>query len=271
MIDLISYKSSKYLAQEDCYKSVGIKHYSSLLATIRFFSVFPRIVVSGGKLAKKGLYNSKAWVDASLDILYLLENSGIEINVEGMKNISSIDGPVVFISNHMSTLETVILPSIIQPAKEVTFIVKQELLRIPYFGRLLKARQPIVVGRTNPREDLTIVMETGSEYLSKGKSIIIFPQKTRSNRLEVFSFNSLGIKLAKRANVPVIPLALITDAWGNGKIIKEFGKMDPTKKVHFSFGKPFKVSSSGTKEHLQVLDFIKSKLNEWGRGTLIKE
>ena len=42
-------------------------------------------------------------------------------------------------------------------------------------------------------------------------------------------FNSLGNKLAKRNNVPVIPLALITDAWGNGKYIKEAGKIDPSK------------------------------------------
>ncbi len=229
------------------------------------------MVFNGGNLAKKNLYDSKAWINASIDILYGLENSGIQFEIEGMKNITKAEGPVVFISNHMSTLETVILPSIIHPVKYVTFIVKQELLKIPYFGLLLKARGPIVVGRTNPREDLVNVLQTGTEYLKSGKSIVIFPQKTRSNFLESSSFNSLGIKLAKKADVPVIPVALVTDAWANGKFIKEVGKIDPDKKVYFSFGEPFKVNSTGIKEHQMVLDFIKAKFIQWGKEYLIKD
>jgi len=271
LIDLISYKNLEYLAKEDTYKSEGIKPYHSWYATLKFFSVLPRFVIKGGNLAKKGLYDDKAWINASLDILYALENSGIEFNIEGMKNITKVDEPVVFISNHMSTLETVILPSIIHPVKNVTFIVKQELIRIPYFGALLLARQPIVVGRTNPREDFSHVLQTGSDYLKNGKSIIIFPQKTRSNHLELSSFNSLGIKLAKKADVNIIPIALVTDAWGNGKFIKEAGKIDPTKKVYFAFGEPFKVTSSGSKEHLIVLEFIKSRLVGWKKQDLIKD
>ena len=55
----------------------------------------------------------------------------------------------------------------------------------------------------------------------------------------------------------------MTDAWGNGKVFKEFGKIDPRKKVHFCFGKPLKIESNGSKEHNEVLDFIKNKLLEW--------
>ncbi|RJP72562.1 MAG: 1-acyl-sn-glycerol-3-phosphate acyltransferase [Ignavibacteriales bacterium] len=271
MIDKNEFKTSKYLAGEDSYKSQGIKSYHSWYATLKFFTFFPKMVIKGGNLAKKGLYNSRAWINASIDIFFALENSGITFEIEGMKNIQKVNGPVVFISNHMSTLETVILPSIIHPVKYVTFIVKQELLKIPYFGLLLKARKPIVVGRTNPREDLINVLQTGNEYLKNGKSVIIFPQKTRSNYLELSSFNTLGVKLAKKADVPIIPVALVTDAWANGKFVKEVGKIDPEKKVYFSFGEPIKVTTAGAIEHQMVLDFIKAKFIQWGKRDLIKD
>ena len=56
-------------------------------------------------------------------------------------------------------------------------------------------------------------MEEGSERLKKGKSVLIFPQKTRSEIFNPKEFNSLGVKLAKKNNVPVIPMAVLTDAW----------------------------------------------------------
>jgi len=48
-------------------------------------------------------------------------------------------------------------------------------------------------------------------------SVLIFPQTTRDLRFDPNKFNTLGIKLAKRAKVPVIPVAVKTDAWGMGK------------------------------------------------------
>jgi 1-acyl-sn-glycerol-3-phosphate acyltransferase len=132
------------------------------------------------------------------------------------------------------------------------------------------ARSPILVGRENPREDLKIVLEEGSKKIQEGKSVIIFPQKTRSLFLDSSTFNSLGIKLAKRNNVAAIPIALVTDAWGNGKIIKEAGKIDPNKEVMISIGEPLMISGNGSEEHKKVIDFISHKFKEWGRSQFIK-
>lgn len=237
--------------------------------SIYFFYKFLGIVIKSGTMAKRKKYGTEEWVKSSIDIFNALERAGVQFEISGMDNISSFDGPAVFIGNHMSSLETVILPSIIQPRKEVTFVVKQELLNTPYFGHILASRDPIIVGRSNPRDDLINVMENGIELLKKGRSIIIFPQRTRSKYFNPESFNSLGIKLAKRSNSYVVPISLLTDAWGNGKLIKDFGKIDPSKKVHFCFGKPFKVETSGSSEHLRVIDFITKKLTEWGREEYI--
>ena len=242
---------------------------SSLASLIYYYRIIKVVKFSNGQTKQK-IYDRYNWVASSLGILAAAESVGIKVSVKGMKNITKFEGPAVIIGNHMSTLETLLLPSFIQPVKTVIYVIKKELTEFPLFGPVAAARHPIVVGRTNPREDLKIVMEEGSKNLQNGKSIIIFPQKTRSAVFDRSSFNSLGIKLAKKNNVPVIPLALITDAWGNGKIIKEFGKIDTNKQVHFEFGNPLTIEGNGSKQHEQVLDFISQKFTEWGRPELIK-
>lgn len=262
---------SLVLAEKDTYKTISRRTHVFPSPAMNFYLKLIKIVIDSGKQAKQGKYGPVEWVQSSLDILAAIESVGVEFEITGMKNISSFDGPAVFISNHMSTLETVILPSLIQPKKEVTFVVKKELLDYPYFGHILSARNPIIVGRSNPREDLTHVMTEGGNYIKQGRSIIIFPQRTRSSMFNAESFNTLGVKLAKKSDCYVVPLALVTDSWGNGRMIKELGKIDTTKKVYISFGEPFKVGTNGTKEHAAVLEFIRSKLIEWNREDCIAE
>jgi 1-acyl-sn-glycerol-3-phosphate acyltransferase len=183
-----------------------------------------------------------------------------------MEHLRRLEGPTVFIGNHMSTLETMILPCIIQPVREVTFVVKKSLITMPVFGPVMRSRDPIVVGRVNPREDLRTVLEDGTRKLRAGRSVIVFPQSTRSLVFNPDEFNTLGIKLASRAGVPVVPFALKTDAWGIGRIMKEFGRIDRSKKVRFAFGAPMRIAGRGTEEHEAVVQFIREKLEEWARG-----
>ena len=180
-----------------------------------------------------------------------------------MENITKLPGSVLFISNHMSTLETMILPSIIGPHKELTFVVKESLVKHPLFGDVMRSRNPIVVGRTDPRKDLEAVMNGGVEILKSGISIVIFPQSTRSVDFKPEEFNSLGVKLAKKAGVNVVPIALKTDFWGNGNLIKELGPLDHKKHIHIKFGEPMTITGNGKDENQKIIEFIKTSLEEW--------
>jgi 1-acyl-sn-glycerol-3-phosphate acyltransferase len=256
----------KILAQQDkYYTSPDSKSSIVINPTLRFYLYLTFIVFSSNYKTKRKIYDRYNWVASSQYVMNSLEKVGVKIQIEGMKNFQTFDGPAVFISNHMSSLETMVLPAIINPKKLVCFITKMELNEIPLFGPINKARHPIVVGRSNPREDLKIVLEDGKKRLNEGRSIIIFPQKTRSDNFDPKSFNTLGIKLAKNSNVPVVPIALLTDAWGNGKKLKDFGKIDPQKPVKFAFGKPLSVRGNGSEQHTEVIEFIRSKFIEWGK------
>ncbi len=234
-----------------------------LHSLISFYPQIFRIIWKNSRKAVRGVYDGDDWADSSLEILRALENVGVRLEITGLDNLKSFEGPAVFIANHMSTLETFVLPCIIQPVKPATFVVKKSLVSTPVFGPIMRSRDPIVVGRINPREDLKAVLNEGAKKIEQGISIIIFPQSTRSAVFNPEEFNSLGIKLALKAGVPVVPVALKTDAWGTGKIIKDFGPVDKNKKVFFAFGKPMKIKDRGAEEHQKVIDFIQNNLAKW--------
>ena len=236
-----------------------------LMPTAFFYSEYVRIVFRSSSQAKHSYYGDEEWASSSREVMQALEDVGVIFEIAGMNNLAGFDRPCVFIGNHMSTLETMVLPCIIEPVKDTTFVVKQSLIDYPVFRYIMRSRNPIVVGRSNPREDLKAVLDGGSEILSSGRSIVIFPQTTRTPEFDPKEFNTIGIKLAKKANVPVVPVALKTDAWGNGKRLKDFGKIDPAKKVHFCFGAPMTIKNRGTEEHIAIIEFIESKLKDWNK------
>ena len=237
--------------------------FARLLPSFRFYAHMLKVVWASGNLAKRHRYSGDDWVTSSLGMLDALEMAGVRVHVEGVENFINLDTPCVFIGNHMSTLETFILPCLIQPHKDVTFVVKESLVNYPHFGWVLRARDPVVVKRQNPREDLAVVLKEGAARLASGRSIIIFPQSTRSPVLDLKLFNSIGVKLARRAQAPIVPVALLTDAWGQGRRIKDFGPITPGRRIHFRFGPPLYVRDQGKAEHAHICEFISTQLQQW--------
>jgi 1-acyl-sn-glycerol-3-phosphate acyltransferase len=221
------------------------------------------VVYRAAGLAKKDLYDNQRWIESSITTIRALESVGGRFEFQGLDVVKRLGSPCVFIGNHMSILETFVLPCLIVPHRNVTFVVKESLITYPLFGHVMRSRNPVVVGRENPREDLRLVLEEGQKRLEADISIVIFPQTTRSVEFDPKKFNSLGVKLAKRCNVPVVPFALKTDAWGLGRRLKDFGRICPEKTVHIHFGEPMTVQGSGKEEHSRVVEFIEKNLAEW--------
>lgn len=257
--------SDKY-GRADSYQSQ--KQKKSFWPTSRFF-----LGTAFGPLlwlwlrARQQKLDGTAWVHGSVWLAELFENTGGSIRVEGLQNLDKVKGPCVFIGNHMSTLETFVLPGMIRPRMPVTFVVKKTLTTMPVFGPIMRSRDPVVVGRANPREDLLAVLEEGSKRLAAGVSVIVFPQHTRSATFDAQKFNSIGVKLALRADAPVVPIALKTDAWGNGRHIKELGSIRPELPAYFRFGRPMRITGKGKAEHASICQFIQESLQQWQTET----
>ncbi len=229
------------------------------------------VYVVARKSIRRGTFDLEAYGGRSFASLRAVEGAGGKVLVTGLEHLASVPGPVVFVGNHMSTLETLLLPGLILPFKDVAFVVKESLLQYPVFGPIMRSVKHIAVGRANPRDDLKVVLTRGQEMLQSGISVVIFPQATRSAVFDVSAFNSLGVKLASKAGVPVIPVALKTDFMGNGRVFKDLGYIDNRKVVQIAFGAPLAASATGREAHEAVVEWVGSHLREWGGEIRIQE
>ncbi|QDS99891.1 lysophospholipid acyltransferase family protein [Adhaeretor mobilis] len=230
-----------------------------------FYTKFFWIVVKASSRAKFATYDSTAWSDSSVEVIRALESVGMQFEVTGREHIESVDGPCLIVGNHQSSLETTVLPAVIQPIKEVTFVVKQALLDYPIFKHVMRSRDPIAVTQSDPRGDFKRMLGGAQERIQRGSSIVIFPEGVRAEEFNAQRFNTIGVKVAQRNDVPIVPLALDTWAWPLGERISEVGRLDPSRKVRFAFGAPLTVSGRGDEEQQLLVNFIERKRSEWRR------
>ena len=257
-ITLLNIKADTYTSPD--FKAGVI---SRLIPTIVFYCKAIAIVIRASIKAKVGKYTLEDWARSSQEVFDMTEHVGGKVTIEGLDNLRNIEGPCVIVANHMSTLETFMLPGMISPIKNLSFVIKHSLTEYPVFKHVIRASLPITVTRTNPRDDLKSVFEKGGAMLKEGRSVLIFPQTTRSNTFDPEKFNTIGVKLAARSSVPVIPLALVTNMWANGKTFKDYGKIYPHRPVRYCFGKPIKIEGKGSKEHAEIVNFIQGKVDSW--------
>jgi len=229
------------------------------------------IVIIGWWLARRNLWNKRTWFMLAFRTLRFAEACGARVTATGTQAMERVHGPAVIVANHMSLLETFVLGSFVIPFSPMTVILKESLVRMPLFGRLMRAADPISVTRRNPRDDLRVILDQGGKYLKAGKSILVFPQSTRSTVFDPAKFNSVGVKLARKAGVPVVPVALKTDFHGTGRIVRDFGPVDRSQPVLFRFGNPIPVTGNGRAAHEAALSFMTSTLKEWGVTVLENE
>ena len=209
-------------------------------------------------------FNYQGWGEICMDSVSFAERLGAEVTFEGFEQRAAYDGPVVYVSNHMSTLETMVFPTTLLSFGKLAIVLKESLTRIPYVGAAALAVGSIAVTRKNAREDLKTVLEEGAKRIADGHSVLLFPQGTRQAVFDGKKFNSLGSKLAERAGVPLVPIAVKTDILQTGKWIKDFGQVDPSKPLRFACGPVLPAALGARKTHEQSVAFIESKIREWG-------
>ncbi len=234
------------------------------LATPAYYAAVIEVVSRHGRLARRGDYNRFLWASGALEIIRVVESVGGRVEIGGLSGLARHSEPVVIVANHMSMIDAFFLPGILLPFRDITFVVKRALLNYPQFGAVMRAVRPIAVNRENPREDLRKVLGEGTDHLAQGRSVIVFPQATRSPVFDRTIFNSLGVKLARRAGVMVVPAALKTDFQGHGRLLRDLGRIEPRKTIHIQFGDPLPVEGAGQVTHERVAGFIADHLRRWG-------
>ena len=136
-------------------------------------------------------------------LLWVLERlCGLKFTVEGRERIPA--GNHIVLSNHTSAWETVALFLIFPPQ---VWVLKRELLWIPFVGWGLKLLRPIAIDRGEGHRAVNQVIEQGKARLEDGLWIIIFPEGTRVVAGETRRFGVSGALLAVASGKSLVPLS----------------------------------------------------------------
>ena len=236
---------------------------SSINSFLYAFTII-RIVVRCAWNHLLGRFGYDRWAEICSASIRFAERLGATVTFEGFERRGAYDGPVVYVSNHMSTLETMVYPTALNAFGKLAIILKKSLEDIPLVGAASRAVGSIAVTRKNARADLVTVLEQGARRIADGSSVLLFPQGTRQTVFEAKRFNTLGAKLAERAKVPLVPLAVRTDFLQTGKLIKDFGIVDPRKPILFACGPVLMPDMGAKKMHEKSVAFIEGKIKAWG-------
>ena len=136
---------------------------------------------------------------------HIVERMQVDIRVIHEENLPK-HGPVVFIANHQSYADILTFLYIVKN-HQVAFIAKDNLEKIPFFGKWVERIRGIYIHRGDARASLATINE-GVEYLKQGFSLVIFPEGTRNSGGELGEFKAGAIRVATRAHVPVVPVCI---------------------------------------------------------------
>lgn len=144
---------------------------------------------------------ANAWGKSSLWLLKITCNLKHEVN--GWGNLP--EHSAIIMAKHQSAWETIAMRGLFPP--EQAWILKRELMWIPFFGWALAAVGSISINRSSGRAAMRQVITKGTEKLNMGRLVMIFPEGTRVAPGERKKYGLGGAILAEKSGYPIIPVA----------------------------------------------------------------
>ena len=146
---------------------------------------------------------------------------GLDYEVRGLERLPP--GPLLIAAKHQSAWETLtfhlLLPDIVVGLKE-------ELVRIPLFGRYLRAAGSIVIDRGNPQRAIRSLVEGAKRAVARGESVLVFPEGTRRPPGAPPDYKPGVAALYRALGVPCVPVALNSGLfWGRRSWLKFPGRI----------------------------------------------
>ncbi|MDR2195939.1 MAG: 1-acyl-sn-glycerol-3-phosphate acyltransferase [Gallionellaceae bacterium] len=156
----------------------------------------------------------------ALSVMWLLRViCGIRLAVRGAENIPA--EPCVIMCKHQSAWETIALQKVFPPQ---VWVLKRELLWIPFFGWGLAMTSPIAIDRGNAKQAIKQLLAQGKDRLARGFCVVIFPEGTRVPYGQRGDYKAGGALLSTHSGAAVVPVAHNAGKlWGRQSFIKRPG------------------------------------------------
>lgn len=198
---------------------------------------------------RRRYYLFSAWAATTIALARLI--TGIRYRVIGAENIPR--QTAVVLSKHQSAWETMAFQGIFPPQG---YVLKRELLLIPFFGWGLALTPVISINRSAIHNALRQVVERGSKRLAQGFWVIIFPEGTRIAPGDKGRYKSGGAALACANRAPIVPVAHNAgEFWPKNTFLKRPGT------ITISIGPPI------TTDHLSTAE-ASQQAEQWIEGEM---
>lgn len=174
------------------------------------------------------------------------------IEVVDPENVPEEDG-CVFIANHQGYADIIAL-IVALDGRQVGFIAKDSLERVPYLGKWIKLIRGLFIKRGDTREALKSMKE-GIELVKNGYNLAIFPEGTRSRGPKMGKFKAGSFKLATKAKAPIVPVSIS----GSYKCFEEKGYAQPAT-IKVMFHPPVETKDLSRQEIMEIEKSVPSTI-----------
>ena len=238
------------------------------LTTLRFSLGISKVFPMCAIYEPLGRLTTAKWGEFCFSSVQTAEKLGMNVVFEGWKNRQNHEGPVIYLCNHMSTIETIMLMPALLTYGPFSYVAKASLAHLPFLEKAAEHMRMVPIGRKSPREDLVNMLKVGVERISGGESFLIFPQGSREKVFSRKVYSSIGAKLAEKAGCPVVPIVVDTSCQPTREkgilkaLFKDFGPVDTSKDIRCCCG-PVIPNAKAKVMHEAAFDWMASKLEEW--------
>ena len=256
-----------YRTHDDCRALKRAKR--GALTTLRYSwgltKVFPWCAFS----QPLGKLTTEYWAELCFNSVTTAERLGMNVVIEGFSDRAKYGGPVLYLCNHMSMTETIVLPPVLLSFGPFSYVAKASLAHLPFLEKAAERMRMVPISRQSPREDLMSILRIGTERIGGGDSFLIFPQGTRCDVFSRKRYSSIGAKLAERAGCPVVPLVVDTRCQPTRKtglfrkVFKDYGPVDTSRDIRIACG-PVIPCAKSKELHEAAFDWMATKLESWG-------
>ncbi|MGE5839009.1 MAG: lysophospholipid acyltransferase family protein [Deltaproteobacteria bacterium] len=175
---------------------------------------------------------------------------GIKVRVLGLENLET-EVPRIYMVNHQSYFD--IFALLAHLPLQFKFVLKQELMRIPFLGSAMRRARYVGIDRDDPRKSIRSMNEAADRF-REGASILIFPEGTRSPDGQLQAFKAGGFHLALKARGDIVPVSIV----GTHRIVPKGSLRIQKGEATMVIGKPIPIRDYSKK----TMDALMNRVHE---------
>ncbi|MBY0372581.1 MAG: 1-acyl-sn-glycerol-3-phosphate acyltransferase [Bryobacteraceae bacterium] len=175
---------------------------------------------------------------------------GARVTVRGLENLAA-GQHYIFASNHLSLIDSPLL--VAHVPRTLRFLAKRELFSIPFMGWYLGHQGHIAVDRGDARSTLKSMAEAARVIHEQQRSVLVFPEGTRSMDGRMQEFKEGAALLAIRAETPIVPVGVV----GTERVLPSKAKEIRGAEVELRIGKPIAVEGMDVKQRRELTERLR--------------